>query len=431
VPSNRVQASRDAKPDQPVAGPDDRTASNPAPTGNATAPPAPAEPAVAAAPPPIAPKPAVAALHDAVDLIAPTDLLAHAGRGGIHVFDLDESYNRIPEDPIKADTKKAAGRAGQLKRRALAAIIPTGPDASTEKATPAIVDVPWQEVTRGYRWVALIGMLDNKRLRENYARALKIDYGSAYPNYVRLDIERRQRSRKEGWSDWMPIDHAANQRVFDNLTEQDDDEWTPPEVRLPALVDILPLLRAGYWTGVHQITLVPKERLAGPITPAGTGMKPALKPAPTILTKINASGAVPEDTNFPKTHGSFGRQGTAVGLQELGGVGSGHVIHGEVELAVRLAQVAEGDDVRVVQLAEDDRLAEEPIDLRLRPGHRRDDRLQRDGHAVGDAESQPDDAHAASPQLPDQPVARDRLGEIADQLLAAGTEERRCRIRAG
>jgi hypothetical protein len=127
--------------------------------------------------------------------------------------------------------------------------------------------VPYQEVTRGFRWVALTGVLDYKLLRENYARALKVDLSSAYPNFVRLDVERRQRTLDADWSDWAPVDRAANQRVFDNLTEQDDDEWTPPEVRLAPLVDLLPYLRAGYWTGVHHVKLVLKERLARPKTP--------------------------------------------------------------------------------------------------------------------------------------------------------------------
>jgi hypothetical protein len=276
------------------------------------------------------PDPGAGLIREAIELLAPTDLIAHAGRGGIHVFALDDSGNRIPEDPTKADTKKAAAgrpgmssamgsggyyagasgamprglaqreaeakkaadRAEQLKRRAVAGNLnaPRANASATEDATTPAVEVPWQEVTKGSRWVALTGLLDNKRLRENYARALKIDYSSAYPNFVRLDVQRQQRTREEDWSEWASIDRAANQRVFDNLTEQDDDEWTPPEVRLSTLVDILPFLRAGYWAGVHHVALVPKERLEAP-KPVATGAMPGYMASSGMMSSSSSSSS--------------------------------------------------------------------------------------------------------------------------------------------
>jgi hypothetical protein len=53
------------------------------------------------------PDPGAGLIREAVELIAPTDLLAQAGRGGIHVFALDERGNRIPED-LNAEAKKGA-----------------------------------------------------------------------------------------------------------------------------------------------------------------------------------------------------------------------------------------------------------------------------------------------------------------------------------
>ena len=85
---------------------------------------------------------------------------------------------------------------------------------------------------------------------------------------------------------------------------------------------------------------------------------------------------------------------------EVKGVDPGHVLHHEEQPLARLADLVEADDVRVVEPAEDGRLAEEAGDRLRRTGHRRYDRLERDLGVVGRASGQVDHAHAAPAQLP-------------------------------
>src|SRR5260370_42249338 len=44
------------------------------------------------------------------------------------------------------------------------------------------------------------------------------------------------------------------------MHEEEENEVTPDGVRLEAVTDFLPFLRAGYWKGVHVASLVPKEK---------------------------------------------------------------------------------------------------------------------------------------------------------------------------
>lgn len=62
------------------------------------------------------------------------------------------------------------------------------------------------------------------------------------------------------WTEFADVDADANLNVLDNLPEEDE-ELVPDDVRLPNIVDPLPLAKAGYWTGVHVASLVPKEKV--------------------------------------------------------------------------------------------------------------------------------------------------------------------------
>src|SRR6202012_5315110 len=100
--------------------------------------------------------------------------------------------------------------------------------------------------------------LDYKKLRDNYILALK-NPSVAYPHFKQLDVERQVRGSDGEWSDWEAVDLEKNWEIINNLPEEDE-ELTPEDVRLSALVDPLPFLKAGYWEKVHIASLVPKEK---------------------------------------------------------------------------------------------------------------------------------------------------------------------------
>ena len=86
------------------------------------------------------------------------------------------------------------------------------------------------------------------------------DPNLAYPNYKRLDVQRRALGPDGKWTEFADVDPDANFKVLDNLTEVDD-ELADKDALLEALVDPLPFPKAGYWTGVTVASLVPKEKL--------------------------------------------------------------------------------------------------------------------------------------------------------------------------
>ena len=47
-----------------------------------------------------------------------------------------------------------------------------------------------KEITKGYRWVVVTGVLDHAKLIANYREALKSS-AAAHPNYRRLDLQRQ------------------------------------------------------------------------------------------------------------------------------------------------------------------------------------------------------------------------------------------------
>jgi len=252
----------------------------------------------------VQPEPGAGRIHDTPELLAPTDLYARPGRGPVLVFALDEEGNRKvktiePEkqkappkfrrrgrrrapmmmmgmgrrgrgapNPAQSFAKAEAERKKEQERKAKELSQALVGQADVEKPKEAEKEEgerqlqpneKYEETTEGHRWVAITGVFDHKKQRENYATALKVDYTQAHPNYHRLDVERQARQDDGSWGDWGPVDREFNQEVLMNLPEQDD-ELTPENVRLEALVDFLPFLRAGYWKGVHIAKLVPPER---------------------------------------------------------------------------------------------------------------------------------------------------------------------------
>ncbi len=97
---------------------------------------------------------------------------------------------------------------------------------------------------------------------------------------------------------------------------------------------------------------------------------------------------------------------------------------------MRLAQLVEGHDVGVIQLAQDLCLAEESPDFHLRRFDGRLDRLERHEPAVSRADGLVDDPHAAAAQLTDNLVARDGLGMVANASQAGRADRDRLAGRA-
>lgn len=247
-------------------------------------------------------EPGAGLIRDMPELIAPADLMAYPGRGSTLVFELDANGERIP-DPNKdvkdepankrrarrrapamgmmgmggtgAARKKGRGNPAQLAaedkrkyeeeqkklKRQLAGNVEEGEEAKGKKeeaATEGAPTVPSKEIVRGLRWVAITGVLDYKKLRDNYTKALK-NSAIAYPHFKQLDVERQVLQSDGEWSPWEATDSERNWAIVNNLPEEED-ELTPESVRLNALVDPLPFLKAGYWERVHVASLVPKEK---------------------------------------------------------------------------------------------------------------------------------------------------------------------------
>ncbi len=124
---------------------------------------------------------------------------------------------------------------------------------------------PYKQTTKGYRWVAITGILDHAQMLANYRQALK-NPNLAYPNYAHLDLQRRTLQDDGTWSDWEKVDAAKNLDVLDNLP-YNEEELAPKKVLPDNLVDPLPFLNAGVWEKVHIASLVPKEKVKSPDEP--------------------------------------------------------------------------------------------------------------------------------------------------------------------
>ncbi len=267
----------------------------------------------------VTPEPGAGLIRDQPELIAIEDLAVFPNRGGYLVYELNEKGERIP-DLTKGDAPVRKARLGKLRRRGgmmgggssgssggmgdmmvsgglgaptsakgkakaeekrkddeatlKKSLVGTADDKPAEKgaADPAAVAVQanFKETTKGYRSVVVTGTLDNKKLRENYLAALK-ESSLAYPNYKRVDAQRQILLPTGKWTEFAYVDIDAKYRVLDNLPEVDD-ELVPksPGPLLEALVDQLPFAKAGFWSGVHIASLVPKDKREIPKPAAGT-----------------------------------------------------------------------------------------------------------------------------------------------------------------
>jgi hypothetical protein len=243
------------------------------------------------------PQPGAGLIRDTPELIAPTELVAFAGRGGAQVYELNADGQRVideaardaakgeqptqnnyrgrakaREERRKAEEKKEFERKERELKGSLAGA--AGKAAKKDEAPAPETVGPWKETTRGVRWVAVTGVLDYKKLRENYFNALKRPE-VAYPHFKRLELERQALETDGSWSSWAPIDADRNNQVLYNLPEVDT-ELVPEAMRFEALVDPLPFLNTGLWRGVHVARLVPEEKRTLALQP-GMGM-PGMMP---------------------------------------------------------------------------------------------------------------------------------------------------------
>lgn len=255
----------------------------------------------------VTPEPGAGLIRDQPELIAPTELAAFPGRGGILLYALNDKLERIvdvgkPQAVKKAPRKKrAAAQGGSMSSSTMSSMsmpgmgvsAPPPPDNSEEgkkraalekekrdklfsgkvdpakekeaakaEEAPAEPQGPFKEETKGKRWVVITGVIDNEQLKKNWLLALK-NPAIAYPNYKRVDVERQVLQPEGAWTDWAAIDRNKSYEVLDNLPELDT-EYVPESQRPEMLNDALPFLRAGYWTGVHVARLVPAEAREAP-----------------------------------------------------------------------------------------------------------------------------------------------------------------------
>lgn len=251
-------------------------------------------------------EPGAGLIRDSVndELLAPYELIATSGRGGMPFAVRDASGNLVPPDP---DDKKSSmsgmaamygmgesmmpgmgggGLGGTSKKNvrqeqladrqetvrtkksqaaiAGAAGLPLPEEAEDTLASTAPAD--FKTEVRGQRWVAVVGLLNNKQFRERYAKALKVPVESpeSHPDYKRIELSRQSYDPVAGdWSSWTTVDpNTLNDMVADVAFEEDPTvELTPDPVRLDPIVAFLPYLSAGYWAGVHHAQLIPPDKL--------------------------------------------------------------------------------------------------------------------------------------------------------------------------
>ena len=228
--------------------------------------------------------------RDPIALMVPRHLAAEAGRGTALLYALDAKGERLSARGAAnadEDSAKAAARKEALGKAEVA--LKAGDPMALERAfaeAKALIEQahprggPWLEVESDLRWVAIAGTLDNQAIREAEARARKIDLSEAYPHYKRVDIQRQVRWPEGDWSSWNDVDRNKDYDVLDNLPKCSP-ERTPAEVRLPALVDPLPLLKKGTWSGVDP-EAVPKLPVPRPDEPPIDGRQRFGTPVLTI-----------------------------------------------------------------------------------------------------------------------------------------------------
>ena len=295
----------------------------------------------------VTPEPGAGLIRDQPELIAPTELLAFPGRGGALLYVLDDEGKRIP-DPTKlaingfpgmpgatsrAEVTKKAGETPQEKRlRSLAGKTDQAKKIDDAKAeepeAPPVPQGPFKEDTFGKRWVVVTGVVDNELLNKNWLAAVK-NPATAYPQYVRVDVERQAENDDGSMSEWTLLDWESKfDKVLDQMPEGDE-ELVPLTMRPENLVDPLPFLRAGYWTGVHVARLVPPELRNEPVPDLnpfltrGSGRRGKSGGMGMLMGMAGGDGEGPGMMNPTMMMGKSGMGGREGGMMMGGMMGGG------------------------------------------------------------------------------------------------------------
>ncbi|MGO9465065.1 MAG: hypothetical protein ACLQIB_23820 [Isosphaeraceae bacterium] len=309
----------------------------------------------------VTPEPGAGLIRDTPKLIAPSELFAYPGRGGLLVYALDEKGNRIPETEKKdqprqtrrrRNRRRAAGGMGGMtggmmgnrkkatksradlereakaeeerkRRELLGKLVPDDAPPDTAKKDESTEDQgpPAKEIVKGYRWVAITGVLDHEKMRANYREALK-NPAVAHPNYLRLDLQRQTLQTDGSWTEWQNVDADANLRILDNLPEHDE-ELAPDNARPDTLVDPLPFLKAGLWEKVHIASLVPKEKKDVPksqIGGMGRGMGMMTGDSADMMERMTGGGRMGGGNMADMMKKMSGGRGMMTGAGGAGGM---------------------------------------------------------------------------------------------------------------
>ncbi len=318
----------------------------------------------------VIPEPGAGLIRDMPELLAPSKLYVHTGRGAVRVFALDDERKlklKVDDDAKKGGNRTAKPKAprgaglglgglgggtakkpkgGSLaeaekqkededaERRKKNAIAGIEDVANKDEVKPADDDATtpadkYETKLRGYRFVTAVGTFPHKLQKDLFAKALKIDAASATPQYLRLDIERQELNGDNSWGDWTKVVRSANEELLDIRTKKED-EIVPDEARIETLVDPLPFLEVGYWVGAHPAALVPKELLA-PKAAAGTE-KDGTASGKGNMNKMGGGNAGMTAKDYEKRAGGGpggGGAGYGAGMKASGAMGGGQMNFGQ------------------------------------------------------------------------------------------------------
>ncbi|MDB5350852.1 MAG: hypothetical protein JWN86_2099 [Planctomycetota bacterium] len=318
----------------------------------------------------VKPEPGAGLIRDMPELIAPTQIYVHAGRGAVRIIELDDDgkpkekeagddgaaprarkkAKRPAGGPMgggmpgggrpgskagskkkntgvlaEAQRKKDELRADEIKRKGFAGADEVKQDTEKE-AEPVLLSAEnYETELNGYRFVTIVGKLDHKRLKENYSKALKVDLNAANPDYKRLDVQRQELLSDGSWSAWEMVDRSVYEEVKTLLT-QEEKEIVPPSAIISTLVDPLPFLEVGYWVRAHHAALIPAEMLkpkvveAPPKNAAKGAAKGAKGNGPLGMGDYGKGAA--GGMNGPGMSGRPGG-GNGLGMGDYGGKGGG------------------------------------------------------------------------------------------------------------
>jgi RNA polymerase sigma factor (sigma-70 family) len=173
-----------------------------------------------------------------IEIPNPGELRASSGRGKTSLYRLDRNEERIP---LRRDGKVAQ----------------------------------FQEVEREIHWAVITGVIDNQRVQKSLIRDDGKPAMSDEERYCRVELKRQARREDGSWLDWEMVDMIANLKILDHLANRQA-ERVPEPFRIDALVDPLPHLKHGRWTGVDVERFVP----AGTNAPADRPVAQAKPRAP-------------------------------------------------------------------------------------------------------------------------------------------------------